>query len=276
MVGRDVVISLDRHKAGPARATGKPVLEAEDLTALSDRGVTALDKVSIRLEEGEILGVTGVDGNGQKELSEVIGGLRPLVSGTINVGGRDITDLSIKQRMTEAGIAFVPEDRQATGLVLDYSVALNMALRSYDRPPASRRGLLDFRAIQKRGAELAKRYDVRLRSVNQPARFLSGGNQQKVILAREIEAAPRLLVVMQACKGLDVGAIEFVQNTILELKSKGVAVLYIATELEHVLDVADRISVMYRGRITGTLARAEATTERIGELMAGIGSVEVA
>ncbi len=276
MVGRDVVISLDRHKAGPARATGKPVLEAEDLTALSDRGVTALDKVSIRLEEGEILGVTGVDGNGQKELSEVIGGLRPLVSGTIKVGGRDITGLSIKQRMTEAGIAFVPEDRQATGLVLDYSVALNMALRSYDRPPASRRGLLDFRAIQKRGAELAKRYDVRLRSVDQPARFLSGGNQQKVILAREIEAAPRLLVVMQACKGLDVGAIEFVQNTILELKSKGVAVLYIATELEHVLDVADRISVMYRGRITGTIARAEATTERIGELMAGIGSVEVA
>ena len=275
MVGRDVVIELKRRDAATP-ATAKPVIEAQGLVALSDRGVRALDNVTLRVAEGEILGVTGVDGNGQKELGEVIAGLRPLESGRIAVEGRDITHLSVKERMTDAGIAFVPEDRQSTGLVLDYSVAFNMALRSFDRPPASRRGLLDFGGIRRRAAELATRYDVRLRSIDQQARFLSGGNQQKVILAREIEAAPRILVVMQACKGLDVGAIEFVQNTILDLKARGVAVLYIATELEHVLDVSDHIAVMYRGRITGTLARGEATTQRIGELMAGLSAERVA
>jgi len=266
MVGRDVIMNLKRVKTTP----GKVILTARDLVATNDRGVKALDNLSFELHEGEVLGVTGVDGNGQRELSEVIAGLRPLDSGALEVSGRDITRLGVKQRKNEAGIGFVPEDRQTTGLVLDYPVATNLVLRDYDRPPASHRGILDFAYMAKNAIELVKRYDVRLRSPQQLARFLSGGNQQKVILAREIEARPRILVIMQACKGLDIGAIEFVQNTIFDLKKAGVGVLYISTELEHVMDISDRIAVMCRGVITGILAPEEATGERLGELMAGV------
>lgn len=268
MVGRDVIMNLKRVKTTP----GDAVLKAENLVATNDRGVRALDSLSFELRAGEVLGVTGVDGNGQRELSEVIAGLRPLDSGKIVVSGRDIGPLGVKARKNEAGIGFVPEDRQHTGLVLDYPVATNLILRDYDRPPASRRGILDFTYMAKNAVDLVKRYDVRLRSPQQPARFLSGGNQQKVILAREIEAKPRILIIMQACKGLDVGAIEFVQNTIFDLKKAGVGILYVSTELEHVMDIADRIAVMYRGRITGILSPDEATPERFGELMAGVTS----
>jgi general nucleoside transport system ATP-binding protein len=269
MVGRDVMIELRPHQD----RRGEIVLEAEHLVATGDRGTRALDDLSFGLRRGEILGVVGVDGNGQRELGEVIAGLRPLDGGRILVEGRDIGPLSIRRRKVEAGIGFVPEDRQATGLVLDYPVATNLVLRDFDRAPASRYGLLDFGHIGRNAAELVARYDVRLRSTQQPARLLSGGNQQKLILAREIEAKPRILVVMQACKGLDVGAIEFVQNTILDLKDKGIAILYISTELEHVLSVADRIAVLYRGRVTGLLDRVEASPARLGELMAGIPTV---
>ena len=248
------------------------ILVVDGLSAVNDRGIQALDDVSFTVRAGEILGVSGVDGNGQIELAEAIAGLRPTLTGRIVVDGRDVASLGVKARIVEARIAFVPEDRQSQGLVLDYPVALNMVLRSFDRPPTSRYSVLNFAAIRKFASDLALRYDVRLRTVDQLTRFLSGGNQQKIILAREIEAAPRLLVVMQACKGLDVGAIEFVQKTILNLKEKGVAVLYVSTELEHVLDVSDRIAVMFRGRITGFLNRNEASTQRIGELMAGIDS----
>ncbi|MEI7600941.1 ABC transporter ATP-binding protein [Aestuariivirga sp.] len=268
MVGRDVIMNLKRVKSAP----GEVILKAEKLVATDDRGVRALDALSFELRAGEVFGITGVDGNGQRELSEVIAGLRPLDSGQIMASGHDIGPLDVKRRKDEAGIGFVPEDRQHTGLVLDYPVATNFILRDYDRQPASRHGLLDFKYMARNAADLVKRYDVRLRSPQQPVRFLSGGNQQKVILAREIEAKPKILVIMQACKGLDVGAIEFVQNTIFELKASGVGVLYISTELEHVLDIADRIGVMYRGRITGTLLPHEATSERLGELMAGVAS----
>lgn len=274
MVGRDVVFELKNRELSQQGVSTETadVLTVEGLVAVNDRGIRALDDVSFTVRAGEILGVSGVDGNGQKELAEAIAGLRPILAGRIVVDNRDVASLDVKARICDAGIAFVPEDRQSQGLVLDYPVAFNMVLRSYDRLPASRRGVLDFGAIRKLGGDLARKYDVRLRSVDQLARFLSGGNQQKIILAREIEAKPRVLVVMQACKGLDVGAIEFVQNTILELKAKGVAVLYVSTELEHVLDVSDRIAIMFRGRITGLLDRKEATTQRIGELMAGIDS----
>jgi simple sugar transport system ATP-binding protein len=268
MVGRDVIMNLKRVKTTP----GSVLLKAENLIATSDRGVRALDSLSFDSRQGEVLGITGVDGNGQRELGEVIAGLRPLDGGQILVGDRDIGTLGVKARKNEAGIGFVPEDRQSTGLVLDYPVATNFILRDFDRPPASRRGILDFAFMAKNAADLVKRYDVRLRSPQQPARFLSGGNQQKVILAREIEARPRILVIMQACKGLDVGATEFVQNTIFDLKAAGVGVLYVSTELEHVMDIADRIAVMYRGRITGIVAPDEATPERFGELMAGVAS----
>ena len=183
-------------------------------------------------------------------------------------------NLSVKERQ-RLGLGFVPEDRQGTALVLDYSIATNMALRAFDRSPASRRGILNLRQIAQDALRLMQRYDVRARSPQQPVRFLSGGNQQKVVLAREIDARPNILVVMQACKGLDVGAIEFVQNTLVDLKMAGVAILYVSTELEHVLEVADRVSVLYRGRIAGTLPIAQADNEHLSALMSGI-STEVA
>ncbi|QPC94457.1 ABC transporter ATP-binding protein [Mesorhizobium sp. INR15] len=268
MVGRDIVLNLNRVKSPP----GEIVLEASGLTARNDQGTRALNDLGLTLRAGEVLGVTGVDGNGQRELGEVIAGLRTLEAGTIMVEGKDIAALDVRARKNQAGIGFIPEDRQHTGLVLDYPVATNLILRDYDRPPASRNGMLNLGYIARNAVDLVKRYDVRLRSPQQPARFLSGGNQQKVILAREIEAKPRILIIMQACKGLDVGAIEFVQNMIFDLKKAGVAVLYVSTELEHVLDVSDRIAVMCAGAITGVLAPEEATPERLGELMAGVRS----
>jgi simple sugar transport system ATP-binding protein len=192
-----------------------------------------------------------------------------LQAGQIRVHGRDISDLDIRQRRTVAGIGFVPEDRQGTGLVLDYAAPENLILHDFDRRPFARFGILNFGLIRRRAAALIRKYDIRLRGLRQPVRLLSGGNQQKLILAREIEAAPTILVVLQPCKGLDVGAIEFVQNTLLEQRARGMATLYVSTELEHVLAVADRIAVMYRGRITGILDRGEASPERLGLLMAG-------
>jgi simple sugar transport system ATP-binding protein len=265
MVGRDVVFELDEGQGEP----GAVVLEAEGLVAENDRGLRALDGLSLALRAGEILGVAGVDGNGQSELAEVIAGLRPLQGGRIRVHGRDISDLDVRQRRTVAGIGFVPEDRQGTALVLDYAAPENLILHDFDRRPVARLGILNFGLINRRAAELVRKYDVRLRGLRQPVRLLSGGNQQKLILAREIEAAPAILVVLQPCKGLDVGAIEFVQNTLLEQRAGGMATLYVSTEIEHVLAVADRIAVMYRGRITGILDRGEATPERLGLLMAG-------
>jgi ABC-type uncharacterized transport system ATPase subunit len=265
MVGREIVMRIDRRTAMP----GEKRLELNDLVALSDRGVRALDGLSLDVRAGEIHGVCGVDGNGQRELGEVIAGLRPLMSGSISADGTTIDNLSVKERR-QRGLGFVPEDRQGTALVLDYSIATNLVLRDFDEPPVSKRGLLDLRHIARNAAQLVKRYDVRARSAQQLVRFLSGGNQQKVVLAREIEGRPNILVVMQACKGLDVGAIEFVQNTLLELRSTGVAILYVSTELEHVLEVSDRVSVIFRGRITGTVPVSGASAARIGELMSGL------
>ena len=268
MVGREIVMEIDRRATRP----GEKRLELNDVVALSNRGVRALDGFSLDVRAGEIHGLCGVDGNGQRELGEVIAGLRPLVSGRISADGTTIDKLSVKERR-QRGLGFVPEDRQGTALVLDYSIATNLVLRDFDHPPVSKRGILDLRHIARNAAQLIKRYDVRARSAQQPVRFLSGGNQQKVVLAREIEAQPNILIVMQACKGLDVGAIEFVQNKLLELKMTGIAILYVSTELEHVLEVSDRVSVIFRGRITGTVPVAEASAARIGELMSGLSEV---
>jgi ABC-type uncharacterized transport system ATPase subunit len=265
MVGREIVMKIERRTTKP----GEKRLDLRDIVALSDRGVKALDGFSIDVRAGEIHGVCGVDGNGQRELGEVLAGLRPLVSGSILADGTAIDKLSVKERK-QRGLGFVPEDRQGTALVLDYSIATNLALRDFDHPPVSKRGVLDLRHIARNAAQVIKRYDIRARSAQQLVRFLSGGNQQKVVLAREIEARPNILIVMQACKGLDVGAIEFVQNTLLDLKMTGIAILYVSTELEHVLEVSDRVSVIFRGRITGTLPVTEASAARIGELMSGL------
>lgn len=266
MIGRELTVEPATRSTIP----GADRLVLRNLVADNDRGARALDKLSLTIRAGEVVGLVGIDGNGQRELAETITGLRPLISGRIEADGRDLRPLDARARQREARIGFVPEDRHGTGLVLDHPVETNLVLRSFDLPPVSRHGLLDRATIAATGKRLAAEYDIRLRSPRQAARDLSGGNQQKIILAREIEAAPRILVIAQATKGLDLGAIAFVQHQILAQREKGVAILYISTELEHVMEVADRIGVICAGRITGELTPQEVSAERIGLLMAGI------
>jgi simple sugar transport system ATP-binding protein len=265
MVGRDVVFDIERPEAN----LGEVMLEAEGLRANNDRGLQALDDITFQVRAGEILGLAGVDGNGQAELAEVITGLRPLDAGHVRIAGDDVSEASVAERKHQYGVAYVPEDRHRVGLVLDHTVQSNLMLRDYERAPFAKFKILDFGAIRANAEALVKRYDVRLQGVDQETRYLSGGNQQKLILAREIEGGPKVLIVAQPTKGLDVGAIEFVQNTLLEQRRQGVAILYISTELEHLLAVSDRIAVIFQGRISGILEPAEATPERLGMLMAG-------
>jgi len=265
MVGRDVIFDFTRHEG----TIGEIALEVAEVSASSDRGVLALDQVSFALHAGEILGIAGVDGNGQAELAEVITGLRPLKSGAIRIYGRDISGSGIRQRKQDYGIGYIPEDRQNTGLVLDYPATRNLVLRDFNRAPFSRAGFMNTEFLQAHTREIVQKYDVRLQSIRQPVQFLSGGNQQKLILGRELEADPRILIAMQPTKGLDVGAIEFVQKMILRQRDAGKAILYISTELEHLMAVSDRIAVMFGGKVTGMLQPAEATAEHLGMLMSG-------
>jgi len=264
MIGTEV----KSHQFVRNNKAGSVVFEAEGLCAADERGALALRKLSFSVRAGEILGIAGVDGNGQRELSEVIAGLRPLVLGSVKLDDESIAKWSPKKRY-QFGIGFVPEDRHATGLVLSLTVAENLFLRSIDQPPATKNGRLDRGAISSVGAEIVSKFDIRPPNAELKASALSGGNQQKIILAREISAAKRLLIVVQPTKGLDVGAIAFVQEQIMQAAESGVAVIYISTELEHVLEVADRISVISGGKITGTLTPSEVTAERISLLMAG-------
>lgn len=248
---------------------GDVQLRVTGLAAKNDRGGAALEGVSFELRAGEVLGITGVDGNGQRELAEVIAGLRKQDAGSIELKGVSIGSASIRDRLHKHALSYVPEDRHKTGLVLDHAVWLGFFLRGFYRAPAARWTLLQRRSMRTRAEDLVKGYDCRLRSIDQPIRELSGGNQQKVIIARELEATPSLLVIAQATKGLDIGAIDFVQRKILEQRDRGVAVLYISTELEHVLQVADRVGVMYRGQLSKPVDKRELSMEQLGARMSG-------
>lgn len=268
MVGREVNLGA---VAAPEAIHGEVVVAVRDLRARDARGAVALKGVSFEIRAGEILGVAGVDGNGQAELAETLAGLRPAAGGAAAIGGEDVTKLSVYERRHRIGLSFVPEDRHGTGLVLDETVVGNAILRDFAGPPFSRYGFLLKAKARRIVGDWVRRYDVRLRSLDQHVRYLSGGNQQKLIFAREVESGPRVLVAMQPCKGLDVGATEAVHRTIREERARGVAILYISTELDHLLEVCDRIAVMCAGTITGVVTPQEATTERVGALMGGLG-----
>ena len=246
----------------------EPVLEIRGLQARSDRGAAALQGVDLTVHRGEILGVAGVGGNGQSELAECVLGLREPTAGTVSIGGADVAHDDPK-RTRQRGVAFVPEDRRREGLVLAFTVADNFILGKQDRPPFAKRGVLDDRAIQANGDRLAKEFDVRPPNARAIVGNLSGGNQQKVVLGREISEQPALIVISQPTRGLDIGSTEYVWERLLEQRARGAAVLLVSSELDEIRALSDRIAVMFEGRLVATLAAAEATEERLGLLMAG-------
>lgn len=231
-------------------------------------GATLLDGVSLEVRAGEILAVAGVQGNGQTELVDAVCGLRRPEAGRVTLDGRDVTDVG-PDHLFEAGLAHVPEDRQREGLVASFPVASNLVLNQLRNPPFSRRGRIDHRAVREHAARLVEEFDVRTPSVDVAVSTLSGGNQQKVIVAREFFHARRLLVLSQPTRGLDVGSIQYIHRQVVAKRDEGAAVLLNSSELDEVLALADRIAVIYRGRIVGVVDRAEANREQIGLLMAG-------
>jgi simple sugar transport system ATP-binding protein len=235
-----------------------------------NRGLRAVDDVSLTVAPGEILGIAGVEGNGQTELIEAIAGLRPVAGGTIALGTRDITAASVRER-TEAGLAHIPEDRHRRGLVLDYSVADNLILGDQHRYAggARRAWALDDARIDANAQDEIQRFDIRPPDAVLPARSLSGGNQQKIVIAREMGGAYDVLLASQPTRGVDVGAIEFIHGQIRAARQAGKAILLVSAELSEILALADRVAVMYGGRVVATLPRDAATEERLGPLMTG-------
>jgi ABC-type uncharacterized transport system ATPase subunit len=246
---------------------GDVVLEVSDLTVTDETGRVWVNGTSFDVRAGEILGVAGVQGNGQTELCEALLGLRPTAAGTVTLNGRDLTHATPRQRL-RAGVAYVPEDRQEDGLIGDFPVADNMVLDTYDQPPFASGINLNLGAITAYATERVAEFDVRTTSVQTPVGTLSGGNQQKVILARELGHEHKLLVASQPTRGLDVGSIEFVHRRIVEARDRGVAVLIVSAELDEIYALADRIAVMYEGRITGFRPPTVPVSE-LGRLMAG-------
>jgi ABC-type uncharacterized transport system ATPase subunit len=263
MVGREVQLTVDRGSSHPADA----VLRIEGLAAEDDRGNKTMRGVSLEVRAGEILGIAGVAGNGQDELVEVIAGLRKASHGTVTLMGEDVTSWTPRQ-MTDAGYAYVPADRHRFGLVLAFPVADNLVLTRYHREPFSRRGRWDRSAVEEVGGELITQFDIRTPSASVPAGTLSGGNQQKVVVAREFSRDLRLLVLDQPTRGLDVGSIETIHKLIISKRDAGTAVLLVSAELDEVLELADRVAVMYRGEIVDTLDARTVDRNEVGLLMA--------
>jgi general nucleoside transport system ATP-binding protein len=265
MVGRQVELKVSKATARP----GDIVLDVSGISSVDDHGKTAPDDISFQVRAGEILGVAGVQGNGQTELCEVLMGLRPAAAGSVRLDGRDLTRATPRDRL-RAGIGYVPEDRQEDGLVSDFSVADNLILDVYDQPPFASGISLNLEAIRASAIRGVAEFDVRTTSTSTPAGTLSGGNQQKVILAREMSRDVRLLLASQPTRGLDVGSIEFVHRRIVEQRDRGVAVLIVSSELDEIYALADRIAVMYEGKIVA-FRPPSVPVEELGLLMAGAG-----
>jgi ABC-type uncharacterized transport system ATPase subunit len=265
MVGREVEMGRpDDHD----REAGEPVLELEGLSAHGDRGTPALRDVSLSVRAGEIVAIAGVAGNGQRELAEAIAGMRPLTAGRVSVRGRALRNGDPRQGI-RAGVAYVPEDRLGTGVAPSLSLAANVVLKSYRRSPVSRGPLLVLRRIREAGERVIRDYDVRTSGPHVPAWQLSGGNLQKVVLAREFSGEPVVLLASAPTRGLDVAGIETVHNYLRQAATRGVGVLVISEDLDEIMALADRIAVMFEGAIAGERDAATATVEELGLLMAG-------
>ncbi len=265
MVGREVVLTVPK---GPARPQ-EPVLEVQDLKVLDDRHLVAVDGVSLEVRKGEILGVAGVQGNGQRELVESLTGLRKPVGGHVRILGQETT-LASPRRITELGTAHIPEDRQKHGLVLSDPVKDNLVLNTYYRPPFAHRAVIAREQVADNAARLVREFDIRTPSIETATSNLSGGNQQKTIVAREFSRPIQLLIAAQPTRGLDVGSIEFIHGQLVKRRDDGCAVLLVSAELDEIMALADRIAVMYKGKIVSVMPAEEATREKLGLLMAGV------
>ena len=265
MVGRAVELEVERT---PPKA-GDVVMQVDDLVVVDDRKQVAVDGVSLELRAGEIMGLAGVQGNGQTELVEALTGLRAATRGSIRILGEDVTYAKPRQ-ITELGTAHVPEDRQRDGLVLPYPVSDNLVLCTYYLPPFSRGVVMRGKEIERTARRLIDEFDIRTPSPRTPAGSLSGGNQQKVIVAREFSRPIKVLIASQPTRGLDVGSIEYIHHRIVEKRDAGCGVLLVSSELDEIMELSDRIAVMYRGKIVAVLEAEEATKEHVGLLMAGV------
>jgi general nucleoside transport system ATP-binding protein len=270
MVGRDVLLRVEKQPA----AAGDTLLTVRDLHVRDDRGIEKVRGVSFDVHAGEIVGIAGVDGNGQTELIDALTGLRKPASGRVAVGGAEITDASAHRHL-DAGVGHIPEDRHRRGLVLEFSLAENLVLHDYDKQPYSRLGMMSPRRVLDRAHRLLTEFDVRGGNAQTRASALSGGNQQKVVVAREVSRDPRVLIAAQPTRGLDVGAIEFVHRRLVAERDEGRAILLVSLELDEILSLSDRILVMYEGEIVGQFA-ADVTEEELGIAMIGARRQEVA
>jgi simple sugar transport system ATP-binding protein len=265
MVGREVSFHVDKAPAKP----GEVVLKVESLNVRNAKGLLGVRDLSLEVRSGEILGLCGIDGNGQTELVRAITGLSESESGRILLKGEDISHMTIKRRL-DGGLGHIPEDRQKHGLVLDFRLDENLVVHSYLRPPFSHAGILDYAAVRANADRLIAEFDVRCGQGGATlARSMSGGNQQKAILAREIDRSPEAFIVAQPTRGLDVGAIEYIHKRIVEERDKGKAILLVSLELDEILDVSDRIAVIYNGEIVGVVKASETDENELGLMMSG-------
>ena len=264
MVGREVILTIHKEEAKPK----EEVLRVEDLRVHDDRDLEVVNGVSFEVHAGEILGIAGVQGNGQTQLAEALTGLRPSKSGRIIMAGKDVSNRPPRP-IIETGLGHIPEDRQRHGLVLSYTVADNMVLCNYYLPPFARWGVIQQEKVDENARKLIKDFDVRTPSPYVPTSKLSGGNQQKVIVARELSRDVKLVIASQPTRGLDVGSIEYIHKEIVVMRDRGVGVLLISAELDEILSLSDRIAVMYRGQIVVVVDARQADREQLGLWMAG-------
>ncbi|MEQ6389760.1 ABC transporter ATP-binding protein [Bacillaceae bacterium S4-13-58] len=265
MVGREVSFKTEKKSSDPK----DNVLSITNLKVKDSRGVEMVKGLNLNLRAGEIVGIAGVDGNGQTELIEAITGLRRAESGTIELKGKNITNMS-PRKVTESGVSHIPQDRHKYGLVLDFPIGENMVLQTYYQKPFSNSmGVLNFKEIYKKAKSLIEEFDIRTPSEYTLARSLSGGNQQKAIIAREVDRSPELLIAAQPTRGLDVGAIEFIHKRLIDERDKGRAVLLVSFELDEIMNVSDRIAVMFDGKIVAEVKPNETDEQELGLLMAG-------
>jgi len=264
MVGRQVNFKTEKIEAKPM----EEVLSIANLIVHDTRKLPAVKGLDLTVRAGEIVGIAGIDGNGQSELIEAITGLRKVESGSIAIKGKEITNWPVR-RITEEGIGHIPEDRHKHGLVLDFSVRDNIVLQTYYKNPFSKKGILNFSKITEKAKVLIEQFDVRTPSEQTLARALSGGNQQKAIIAREVDRNPDLLIAAQPTRGLDVGAIEFIHKKLIEQRDNGKAVLLLSLELDEILNVSDRVAVIYEGKIVAIVDAKETNEQQLGLLMAG-------